>query len=101
MAGTLQRHGIMPHYEYPMQGAGWSDFTRWVRGAVRDTGKFIKNNHLVSTAAGFIPHPLGKAAAVGLRLGGLGRRRRRRKPQAGAGRRRPAAKKQGLSIIRA
>jgi hypothetical protein len=52
------------------RGGNFSDF-------INKAGKFIKDNRLISTAVGLIPHPLGKVGAVGLRLAGLGKHRRR------------------------
>ncbi len=58
----------------------------WVKGAantvynkaLKPAANFVKNNHLISTAVGLIPHPAGRAAGIGLRLAGFGKRRRRR-----------------------
>jgi hypothetical protein len=70
----------------PQYGGSWSDFTNWVRGAANTvyrkalvpTGNFIKDQHILSTAAGFIPHPAGAVGAFALRQAGLGK-----KPRAG------------------
>ncbi len=59
----------------------------WVKGAantvynkaLKPAARFIKDNHLISTAVGLLPHPAGKAAGIGLRLAGYGRRRRVRR----------------------
>lgn len=65
-------------------GAAWD----WIKGAantvyqkaIRPAAKFIKDNRILSTAAGFIPHPAAGAAAGLLRQAGLGRRRPKRVP---------------------
>jgi len=58
-------------------GSFFGSIGNWVKGAANSVGNFVKKNHVLSTVAGFIPHPAARAAALGLRLGGLGRRRRR------------------------
>ena len=70
--------GGMPSQIKSMHGEGWSDFTDWVSNAAKDTGNFIKNNKLLSTAAGFIPGIGGTVASTGLKLVGLGHKRKRK-----------------------
>ena len=46
--------------------------------AIKPAGQFIKDHHVLSTVAGFIPHPGAKIGAAGLKAIGLGRRKRKR-----------------------
>ena len=62
-------------------------FTKTIPNAARSTGKFIKDQHVLSSLAGLagsiIPHPAGKVAGLlgsaALRQAGLGKRRRKRR----------------------
>ena len=73
-----------PNIQY---GGGFVD---WVKGAantvynsaIKPAAKWVKDNHVISTAAGFIPHPAGKAASAVLRQAGFGKKKRKaiRKP---------------------
>ena len=73
--------GYVPMSGTPGQMGGglFGDIGNWFKGAAGSVGKFVKNNHLVSTAAGFIPGA-GRIAAIPLRMAGLGHPRRRRAP---------------------
>lgn len=69
----------------------FSDAGNWIRGAantvyngaIRPAARFIKNNHLISAGIGFIPHPAARAAAIGARIAGYGRRKRVRRRRGG------------------
>lgn len=49
--------------------------------ALKPTANWIRDNKVLSTAAGYIPHPAGTAVSTGLKLVGLGRRRRVGRPR--------------------
>jgi hypothetical protein len=74
-------------------GSAFTDFftktiprvaTGFYKGALKPAGNFIKDNHILSTVAGFIPHPAGRVASIGLRQAGLGRKRRKKRQAGGA-----------------
>ena len=66
-----------------LRGGDFLGIGNWVRKAantvnnavIRPATRFVKDNHVISTALSFIPHPAARAAALGARLGGLGRSR--------------------------
>ncbi len=66
-----------------MQGNGFfGDVGNWIKNAARDTGKFVKDNRILSTAASFIPFPYAQIGAPMLRQAGLGKPRMvNRKPR--------------------
>jgi hypothetical protein len=84
----VPRHGRQPPYIGDWQdmqhGGSWSDFTNWVRGAANTvyqkalvpTAHFIKDQHILSTAAGLLLHPAAKFGAIGLRQAGFGKKKR-------------------------
>lgn len=51
-------------------------FTKTIPRAATKTWDFVKNNKIISGAAGMLPGPLGTIAGIGARQLGLGRRRR-------------------------
>src|SRR5665647_202543 len=65
--------------------------------ALKPAGNFIKDNHILSTVAGFVPHPGGKVASVVLRQAGLGTPRRKKR-QAGAGPSKPRGTKSRMKF---
>ena len=78
---TTMPIGYVPMSGTPgQQGAGFfGDVWRGIKGGFGAVGKFAKDNHIISTAAGFIPGA-GRLAAIPLRMAGLGKPRRRRAP---------------------
>ncbi len=66
-----------------MQGNGFfGDVGNWIKNAAIDTGKFVKDNRVLSTVAGFIPHPGAAMGSAVLRQAGLGKPRMvNRKPR--------------------
>lgn len=65
-------------------GSFFGKIGNWFKGAantvynkvLKPTHDYIKRKHIISNFAGFIPHPAGKAIALGAKLAGYGRRKR-------------------------
>jgi hypothetical protein len=65
---------IPPGVPGVMRGGNFfTDAGRWLRGAANSVGHFVKDNHVLSTAAGLIPHPAGAFGSAVLRQAGLGK----------------------------
>jgi hypothetical protein len=67
---------------HPQHGYGFFDsignfFKKTLPAAARSVGNFVKDHKILSTVAGYIPHPAASLASAVLRQVGLGRGRRK------------------------